>query len=99
LFQGLVFIIFNFSIFLIIAAALEIFRIVSWLEHYHTIEHDKEKKRKSENEMPKKISGIEFNFLLKKENIVVQEFSISFVEYHKFILIEKNTKLNFNILL
>lgn len=41
LFHTLTFFIFNYSLLLVIAAGVEIFRIVSWLEDYHTIEHNK----------------------------------------------------------
>jgi len=46
LFHALTFFIFNYSLMLVIAAGVEIFRIVSWLEDYHTIEHNKSKATK-----------------------------------------------------
>ena len=42
-------------------------------------------------------SAKDFNVLLKKENNFEQEFLISFIDYHQFILKEKNPKLNYSI--
>ena len=42
-------------------------------------------------------SGLDFNFLLKKDDKVEQEFSISFIDYHKILLREKESKLNYKL--
>ncbi len=49
LLQGFGFIVFIYSMFLVIAAAVEVFRIVNWLEIYHTSQHNKEKDSKKKS--------------------------------------------------
>lgn len=51
IFHASTFFVFIYSLLLVVAAAVEIFRIVKWLEDYHTIEYNKSKKNGCDNDV------------------------------------------------